>query len=92
MTPQQDRLYSWLLDRADNPVAPTFEEMRKAMGYKSKSGIARILDSLHEQGRIERRPNRAQSVRAIRRDGLGQAKTFELIAELKRRGEWPDAR
>lgn len=92
MTPTQKRLYDWLLERVDDPVGPTFEEMRIAMGLKSRSGIARILAGLQERGRVTKLNNRQCAVRAVRPNALEGVSTAVLIDELKRRGEWLDAR
>lgn len=92
MTPQQNRLYEWLLERIDDPVGPTFEQMRLAMGLKSKSGVARILNGLQERGYVTRQGNRQASVRALRRDSLDGVSTARLVQELQRRGEYPNVR
>lgn len=89
MTPQQHKLYNYLLARVDNPIGPSFSQMTAAMGLKSKGGVHRILQALEEQGKITRLPNRANSVRAVRPDVLHGVPTSELITELKRRGELP---
>jgi repressor LexA len=87
MTPMQHKLYSYLLERVDNPVGPSFSQMTAAMGLKSKSGVHRLLQALEEQGKITRSVNRANSVRAVRPDVLHGVPTAALIGELKRRGE-----
>jgi repressor LexA len=92
MTPMQHKLYSYLLARIDDPVGPSFSQMTEALGLKSKSGVHRLLRSLEEQGKITRTVNRANSVRAVRPNPLNGVPTPSLIAELRRRGEWPDAR
>lgn len=86
MTPQQSKLLSFLVKRIDDPVCPTFEEMRVYMGQASKSGINRMVRSLVEQGRVTYDPRRARSIRAVRAnrfDGVGSA---DMIRELQRRG------
>ena len=89
MTEQQARLYEWLLERVDNPVCPTFEEMREAMGLVSKAGVFRLIEALEKQGRVTRVARRANTVRAVRIDPLRGVSSALMIAELKRRGEWP---
>lgn len=52
-------------------VAPSFEEMKKALGLKSKSGIHRLISGLVERGYIQRLPHRARALEIKRLpDGL----------------------
>jgi repressor LexA len=46
----------------DDDVAPSFEEMKEALGLKSKSGIHRLITGLVERGYIERLPHRARAL------------------------------
>ena len=43
-------------------VPPSFEEMKNALGLKSKSGIHRLISGLEERGYIERLPHRARAL------------------------------
>jgi repressor LexA len=43
-------------------VAPSFDEMREALGLKSKSGIHRLIGALEERGFLERLPNKARAL------------------------------
>jgi len=47
-------------------VAPSFEEMKNALGLKSKSGIHRLIGALEERGFIERLPNRARAIQVLK--------------------------
>ena len=47
-------------------VAPSFEEMKDALGLKSKSGIHRLISALLERGYIERLPHRARALQIKR--------------------------
>ncbi|MCB1532378.1 MAG: transcriptional repressor LexA [Alphaproteobacteria bacterium] len=47
----------------DDDIAPSFEEMKEALGLKSKSGIHRLISGLEERGYIERLPHRARALR-----------------------------
>jgi len=89
MTPVQAKLFQYLVDRIENPVGPTFEEMMVAADQQSKAGVARLLSALEEQGRITRTRRRERSVRAILRNNLDGVSSAAMIDELKRRGEWP---
>lgn len=50
----------------DSDVPPSFEEMKDALGLKSKSGIHRLISALEERGYIERLPHRARALEIIR--------------------------
>ena len=47
-------------------VAPSFEEMKEALGLKSKSGIHRLISALEERGYLERMPHRARALEVRR--------------------------
>lgn len=47
-------------------VSPSFNEMQRALGLSSKSGVFRLIDALREQGFVERDANRVRSVRVLR--------------------------
>lgn len=75
LTARQTDLLKFLESHVGD-VAPTFEEMAKAVDLKSKSGIHRLLDALEERGYIRRLRNRARAVEVLRaskaRDGWPQ--------------------
>lgn len=47
-------------------VSPSYEEMRAAVGLKSKSGINRLVVSLEERGFIRRLSHRARAIEVLR--------------------------
>jgi repressor LexA len=47
-------------------VSPSFEEMKDALGLRSKSGIHRLITGLEERGFIKRLPHRARALEIIR--------------------------
>ncbi|MGH1455423.1 MAG: transcriptional repressor LexA [Alphaproteobacteria bacterium] len=49
-----------------NDIPPSFEEMKNALGLKSKSGIHRLISALVERGYIERLPHRARALQIKR--------------------------
>ena len=56
LTKQQNKLFNFLKHRIKKTnVSPSFEEMKNAMGLKSKSGIQRLIDGLVERGFIEKK-------------------------------------
>jgi len=47
-------------------VPPSFEEMKNALGLKSKSGIHRLISGLEERGFIRRLPHRARALEVLK--------------------------
>jgi repressor LexA len=47
-------------------VSPSFDEMKDALGLKSKSGIHRLISGLEERGFIRRLPHRARAIEVLR--------------------------
>lgn len=65
-------------------IAPSFEEMKNALGLKSKSGIHRLISALVERGYIERLPHRARALEIKRLpEGMKQNATTTLVNEQK---------
>lgn len=50
---------------AAHGYAPSYDEIKDAVGLRSKSGIERIVTALVERGFIERLPERARSIKLI---------------------------
>ncbi len=46
--------------------SPSFEEMKAALGLRSKSGIHRLITALEERGFLRRRAHRARALEVIR--------------------------
>ena len=51
---------------AQGDVVPSFDEMKDALGLKSKSGIHRLIGALVERGFLERLPNKARALNVRR--------------------------
>lgn len=51
---------------ADQGVSPSFDEMKEALGLKSKSGIHRLITGLEERGFIRRLQHRARAIEVVR--------------------------
>ncbi len=92
MTPVQAKLYAYLVERIDEPVAPSFDEMRIFLGVASKSSVMRVVRVLEAQDRIYRVPGGSRTIRARRPNPCDGVPSSVLLAELKRRGDIPDAR
>ncbi len=67
LTKKQQQLLSFIDKRvSDTGVSPSFEEMKDALGLKSKSGIHRLITALEERGFIRRLPHRARALEVLR--------------------------
>lgn len=63
LTKKQRELLIYINEHMSNDdVAPSFEEMKDALGLKSKSGIHRLITGLVERGYLERLPHRARAL------------------------------
>ena len=83
LTKQQNKLYTFLKVKIKKTnVSPSFEEMKIAMGLKSKSGIQRLINSLVERGFIEKRNNRKRAINIIKDSSLNKIKEKQNILEL----------
>ena len=69
-----------LIDRRlrEDGVSPSFEEMKDAVGLKSKSGIHRLITALEERGFIRRLPNRARALEVLKLPETAEANVFML--------------
>ncbi|PPR32975.1 MAG: LexA repressor [Alphaproteobacteria bacterium MarineAlpha6_Bin5] len=66
LTKQQNKLFNFLKNRIKKTnVSPSFEEMKIAMGLKSKSGIQRLIDGLVERGFIEKKNNKKRAINIL---------------------------
>jgi repressor LexA len=73
LTRKQHELLLFINGRlAQTGVSPSFDEMKDALGLKSKSGIHRLISGLEERGFIRRLPHRARALEVVRLpDALG---------------------
>ena len=66
LTKKQSKLYNFLKDKIKKTnVSPSFEEMKIAMGLKSKSGIQRLVNGLIERGFIEKKNNKKRAINIV---------------------------
>ena len=72
LTAKQRDLLVYIHEHMKNSdIAPSFEEMKDALGLKSKSGIHRLISALEERGYIKRLAHRARALEVIKLpDGL----------------------
>lgn len=67
LTAKQHELLHFIQERLDaNGISPSFEEMKEALGLKSKSGIHRLISALEERGFLRRLPNRARALEVLK--------------------------
>jgi len=67
LTRKQHELLLYINRRlSDSGISPSFEEMKDALGLKSKSGIHRLISGLEERGFIRRLPHRARALEVVK--------------------------
>ena len=67
LTRKQHELLLFINRRlAEAGVSPSFEEMKEALGLRSKSGIHRLISGLEERGFIRRLPHRARALEVVK--------------------------
>ncbi len=67
LTSKQHDLLMFIHERLKEAgVPPSFEEMKEALGLKSKSGIHRLITALEERGFLRRLPHRARALEIIK--------------------------
>lgn len=67
LTAKQHELLHFIQQRLDTSgISPSFEEMKEALGLKSKSGIHRLISALEERGFLRRLPNRARALEVLK--------------------------
>ncbi len=67
LTRKQKELLLYIRDTlAQEGVTPSFDEMKTALGLRSKSGIHRLITGLEERGFIKRLPHRARAIEILR--------------------------
>ncbi|HZH27051.1 MAG TPA: transcriptional repressor LexA [Azospirillaceae bacterium] len=67
LTRKQQELLFFINDRlSQDGVSPSFDEMKEALGLKSKSGIHRLITALEERGFIRRLAHRARALEVLK--------------------------
>ena len=63
LTVKQKKLLDYIIDyHKSNEIYPTFDEMKKFLNIRSKSGIHKLLSSLEEKRIIKRLPHKARGL------------------------------
>src|ERR1700682_6649597 len=67
LTKKQHELLLFINKRlGESGICPSFDEMKEALGLKSKSGVHRLITGLEERGFIRRLPHRARALEVVR--------------------------
>ncbi|MBR2299935.1 MAG: transcriptional repressor LexA [Alphaproteobacteria bacterium] len=62
--------------------SPSFDEMKNAVGLKSKSGVHALISSLQERGFIKKLPHKARALEVLK---LPKSKPLSVLQEEKKR-------
>ncbi|MDA1132662.1 MAG: transcriptional repressor LexA [Proteobacteria bacterium] len=67
LTRKQHELLIFIRDRLEETgISPSFDEMKEALGLRSKSGIHRLVSALEERGFVRRLAHRARALEILR--------------------------
>ena len=67
LTKKQHELLTYIDKRIlDTGISPSFDEMKEALGLKSKSGIHRLITALEERGFLRRLRHRARALEVVK--------------------------
>ncbi len=73
LTTKQHQLLLFISDKLTaTGVSPSFDEMKDALGLKSKSGVHRLINALEERGFIRRMANRARALEILKMPEISQ--------------------
>lgn len=81
LTPKQYKLLMFINKAIkETGFCPSFDEMKNALGLKSKSGIHALIDALVERNFLRKIPHKARALEVLR---LPKLKPSSIIAEEK---------
>src|SRR4030095_7813365 len=88
LTRKQRELLKFIQERlAETGISPSFDEMKEALGLKSKSGVHRLITGLEERGFIKRLPHRARALDVVRLPEDQTAKAAQAAQGSRSAGE-----
>jgi repressor LexA len=92
LTKKQRELLQFIQERlAETGISPSFDEMKEALGLKSKSGVHRLITGLEERGFIRRLPHRARALDIVRlADDQKKPAVAKPVVKDDRRGFSPN--
>lgn len=86
MTERQRKCFDFIADYiAARGIAPTYDEIGKAIGSRSRGGIHDLVHRLVDQGLLTKTKGGSRNLRLVGVD-LSRVPSDELRAELERRG------
>ena len=66
LTKRQHECYQFVLRYIEeNGFSPSYEEIKDAMGFSSKSGVHRLVVGLEDRGAIIRKPHQSRSIEVV---------------------------
>ena len=85
LTPKQYKLLMFINKTLkETGCCPSFDEMKDALGLKSKSGIHALIDALVERNFLKKLPHKARALEVVR---LPKLKPSSILAEEKLKEE-----
>lgn len=85
LTPKQYKLLMYINKTIkETGCCPSFDEMKAAVGLKSKSGIYALIEALVERNFLRKIPHKARALEVVR---MPKLKPSAVIAEEKKRDE-----
>jgi repressor LexA len=88
LTRKQRELLKFIQERlGETGISPSFDEMKEALGLKSKSGVHRLITGLEERGFIKRLPHRARALDVVRLPEDQTAKAAQAAQGSRSAGE-----
>lgn len=73
LTHKQKELLNYINEyQGSSGASPSFEEMKEALGLKSKSGIHRLISSLEERGFLRRLAHKARALEVVKMPESGK--------------------
>jgi len=80
LTVKQNQLLLYIHKKvSESGVSPSFDEMKDALGLKSKSGVHRLIKALEERGFLKRMPNRARALEVVRLPEIIPSNTSNVV-------------
>lgn len=84
LTSKQRDLLIFIHERLEHDgISPSFDEMKDALGLKSKSGVHRLISALEERGFLRRLAHRARALEVQRLPDDYAAKNIEPISNRR---------
>ena len=82
LTPKQYKLLMFIDNTIkENGCCPSYEEMKQAVGIKSKSGIYALIEELIERDFIRKLPHKARALEVLK---IPRFKPREIVEEEKK--------